>query len=263
MNEKTLQVLNACTIHGNNVKLPEEQLDRKEYEQVKKALEDIGGKWKGGKIAAFVFDYDPTDRMTQLQGGEKVNLKKEYQFFATPAGLADKLVEIAEINDPCEILEPSAGRGAIIEAIHRKFPTLTVDCFELMYENLNYLLNDFSIDHDIRILLTGHNKESDFTKIVELISTDFIAKYDRIIANPPFTKNQDIQHVMMMYNLLKSKGRLVSIMSEHFIFADDAQSKQFRHFLTTVKSDVYDIPAGTFKESGTMVKSRIVVINKA
>ena len=38
-------------------------------------------------------------------------------------------------------------------------------------------------------------------------------KYDRIIANPPFTKNQDIDHVMQMWNFLKPGGRIVSIMS--------------------------------------------------
>jgi hypothetical protein len=37
------------------VKLPNQQLDRKEYLEVKKKLELIGGKWKGGKIQGFEF----------------------------------------------------------------------------------------------------------------------------------------------------------------------------------------------------------------
>lgn len=40
------QVLQNCTIEGNVVKLPSEQLDRKLYQEVAKALELIGGKWK-------------------------------------------------------------------------------------------------------------------------------------------------------------------------------------------------------------------------
>ena len=41
------QVLQDCTIEGNVVKLPNIQLDRKDYQEVAKALELIGGKWKG------------------------------------------------------------------------------------------------------------------------------------------------------------------------------------------------------------------------
>ena len=47
------EVLQKCTIEGNIVKLPNVQLDRNEYLEVKKALELIGGKWKGGKVFGF------------------------------------------------------------------------------------------------------------------------------------------------------------------------------------------------------------------
>ncbi len=41
------EVLQQCTIEGNIVKLPSITLDRKNYLEVKKSLELIGGKWKG------------------------------------------------------------------------------------------------------------------------------------------------------------------------------------------------------------------------
>ena len=40
------QVLQNCTVEGTVVKLPNVQLDRKLYQEVAKALELIGGKWK-------------------------------------------------------------------------------------------------------------------------------------------------------------------------------------------------------------------------
>ena len=49
------QVLQDCKVEGNVVKLPNIQLDRKNYQEVAKALELIGGKWKGGKIRGFFF----------------------------------------------------------------------------------------------------------------------------------------------------------------------------------------------------------------
>jgi hypothetical protein len=55
------EVLQNCTVEGTTVKLPNVQLDRKLYQEVAKALELIGGKWKGGKVFGFVFATDPTD----------------------------------------------------------------------------------------------------------------------------------------------------------------------------------------------------------
>ena len=70
-----IEVLQNCKVEENVIKLPDTQLDRKEYLEVKKALELIGGKWKGGKISGFVFKTDPTDLLNQIANGEKRNLK--------------------------------------------------------------------------------------------------------------------------------------------------------------------------------------------
>jgi hypothetical protein len=58
----------------------------------------IGGKWKGGKVFGFVFATDPTELLDQIANGEKRNLKKEFQFFATPEKLADELVYLADLE---------------------------------------------------------------------------------------------------------------------------------------------------------------------
>ena len=112
------EILNQCTVDGNVVRLPNIQLDRKDYLSVKKSLEGIGGKWKGGKIQGFIFNSDPSELLGRVSDGEKINLKKDFQFFATPPELADKLVSLAgEIHG--FILEPSGGDGAIIKAINK------------------------------------------------------------------------------------------------------------------------------------------------
>jgi hypothetical protein len=96
MNTKQ-EVLQNCKVEGNLIKLPDVQLERKLYLDVAKALELIGGKWKGGKVGAFVFPHDPAELLEQIANGENRNLKKEYQFFETPAVLADELVELLAI----------------------------------------------------------------------------------------------------------------------------------------------------------------------
>ena len=243
-------VLQNCTIKGNIIKLPAGQLERKLYQEVAKSLELIGGKWKGGKTFGFVFPSDPTELLAQIANGEKRNLKKEFQFFATPDELADKLVELANINSTGfrnrSILEPSAGQGAIIKAIHKYHPNTEVHYCELM---------------DINRSILEKKVEANF------ICNDFLKIpkgycFDYIIANPPFSKNQDIDHIKEMYNRLKYGGRMVTISSKHWLHSSNKKEMEFREWLSGVKASIEEIDKGEFKESGTMVGGLIITINK-
>lgn len=244
----TEEVLQQCIVEGNNVKLPSVQLDRKQYLDVAKSLELIGGKWKGGKVSAFVFPADPSHLLQQVQGGEKRNLKKEFQFFATPDSLCDELVEHANISSYNSFLEPSAGRGAIINAIHRVCPEVVVDCCELMEINQSFLTE-----------LPNTNFICDDFLNLKNVSEK---KYDRIIANPPFYKNQDIDHVEQMLQHLSEGGRLVTVMSKHWQNSTNKKETAFRKRLDDLGADIINIDAGAFKESGTQIATCVVIIDK-
>lgn len=238
--------LKRCSVEGLIVKLPAGQLERNDYLEVKKALELIGGSWKGGNTQGFVFKEDPSDYLSQLCEGEKINLKKEFQFFGTPPALADQLVELAELQSEYTILEPSAGQGAIVKAIHRVFPELVVDCYELMDLNRSFL-----------------------EKLPNtcIIGSDFITEeketvYDCIIGNPPFSKNQDIDHVYEMYRCARKSGRVVSIMSNHWRSSSANKECEFLEWLAALDAKIIHIEEGAFKESGTNISACIVVIDK-
>jgi hypothetical protein len=240
------ECLRLCTVHGTTVKLPDERLDRNVYLEVAKTLELIGGKWKGGKVSGFIFAEDPTDLLAQVANGEKRNLKKEYQFFPTPDTLADRLVQLANIDPLARTIEPSAGQGAIVKAIQRAIPGKIVGCFELMKLNQTVLNN---------------------MDCATLLGEDFLrANYenyaDRIVANPPFANNQDIDHIYKMYDVLKPGGRMVTVASTHWVGSKYMKEVAFACWLQDHHADVHDIPAGTFKESGTMYVPVIIVIDK-
>lgn len=241
-----LDVLQKCIVDGNIVKLPAGQLDRKLYQDVAKALELIGGKWKGGKIMGFVFPSDPSELLEQIANGENRNLKKEFQFFATPEKLADELVYLADLKQHDTILEPSAGQGAIIKAIN-KVCDCVPDCFELMDVNTTILNKSGLRFNFIGDDFFKHNGKT----------------YSKIIANPPFTKNQDIDHLKEMYECLSRGGRLVCITSESWVNGIQKKQVEFKDWLDEVEAEVIDIEKGSFKESGTMVGGKIVVINKS
>jgi hypothetical protein len=243
---EAIETLKNSKVDGMIVRLPEGQLDRNTYLEVKGRLELIGGSWKGGKIAGFVFNEDPSDLLSQISNGEQRNLKKEFQFFGTPDDMADELVFLAEIKEEHLIDEPSAGQGAIVKAIQRAIPGKEVDCYELMPLNQTILKK-----------IQG----------VNLLGDDFLKsnpeiKYDRIIANPPFSKNQDIEHIYKMYSLLKTQGRVVSVASKHWQMSNNKKESDFKKFLEDKKARIIEIEAGRFKESGTSIATCIIIINK-
>lgn len=240
------RILQQCTIEGMVVRLPPGQLSRELYVEVKKLMTDAGGTWKGGKTQGFEFKEDPTEMIAQLGQGEKRNPKKEFQYFGTPDAVADRLVQLADVKPDHLILEPSAGQGAIVKAIHRQIGEVNVDCFELMSLNQIFLKK---IPH------------------TTFLGEDFLASdchdhYDRIVANPPFSKNQDIDHVYKMYDCLKVGGRIATIMSKHWQLSKNKKETEFREFLGKNEAFVDEIQAGEFKESGTTIASCIVVIEK-
>jgi len=248
MTEKTIEILKNSIVNENSLSLPNITLDRAEYVDIKKALEDIGGKWKSGKTQAFVFAHDPKPLLDDILGGKKINLKKDFQFFATPSKLANRLVGLAEIESHHTILEPSAGQGAIIEAIHNLIGNITVSYYELMPQN-----RDILNKKNLSLNYIGEDFLEDDEKI----------KFDRIIANPPFTKNQDIEHFMKMYECLNENGILVCITSTSWKRGSQKKQLAFKEFLENNNAEIIEVEEGVFKESGTSVATLIVKIAKS
>jgi hypothetical protein len=224
-------VLANSQVEENRLFLPPEQLDRKLYVSVNKVLEAIGGKWSR-KEKAHLFEECPEETIEDiLQTGEYTHAKNEYNFFETPEPLARRLIELAGINGGT-VLEPSAGRGAIAKFMQCK-------CIELEDSNRKYLTeNGFNLIGD------------DFLQ--------FTQPYDYIIANPPFSKQRDIDHVTHMIEL--ARKRVVSVMSASVLFRTNRKTLEFRDLVESKRGEIIPLPEGSFKTSGTNVNTCVVVI---
>lgn len=136
------EVWNRCSVKDNIIVLPSEQLDRKVYDDVKKQLEAVGGKWKRA-ASGFVFDEstDANDVLKRLSGGaDLAATKKEFQFFGTPDEVADRVAaEFDNVSEKQRWLEPSAGRGSLIKAVQRINSNVQFDAFEAMEDNKKVL----------------------------------------------------------------------------------------------------------------------------
>ncbi len=244
INETVRDILAECKVEGNVLYLPGIQLERSVYLEVNKVLEALGGKWNR-KIKGHEFDSYPEAVIEEIVlTGEYTDGKKEFQLFETPESLASRLCDLAEITPDCSVIEPSVGKGRIADEIIKRGPK-DLKCFEINKDMETYLKDK-----------TYNVSYIDFLEVSD-------ASADRIVMNPPFSKQQDIDHVYKAFDCLNPGGLLVSVMSISHTYRTNIKSELFREFLEQTRAEVEILPDGAFKESGTMVKTSIVKIRKA
>jgi len=237
-----LDIIEQGKTKGNLFYLPDYQLDRKTYLDVNKVLDCLGGKWNR-KLKAHLFESDISEAIDDvLLTGNVISKKQEFQFFETPQNVVDQLIELAEVDPSHSCLEPSAGKGNIAESL-RKIVNNNVDCVEMMHENVEILTNKGFRVH-----------EGDFLQYIPTL------KYDRIVMNPPFTKQQDILHVENALTCLKSDGILVSVMSAGVTFRQNKRTLNFWEKVIHYEHEVIELSLGAFKISGTMVNTIILKV---
>ncbi len=249
ISDEVRAVLSAAEIGERSVKLTA-QFDRATYLQVDKVLKSAGGKWNR-KAGVHLFDRDPREILgLAVETGEAVNMKQQLQAFYTPAPLAARMAELADIQPGHLVLEPSAGMGALCEAMNEACREATIVCCDV---------DPVAVDHLRRQWepLVGSSMEpADFLKV------DPVAIYDRIVMNPPFTNGQDIAHVTHALDFLKPGGLLVALTAPGWRFAQTKPAAAFRDLVEELDGDVEEVPEGTFHESGTEIRTVLVMLRK-
>lgn len=167
-------------------------------------------------------------------------------FFPTPPDLAQTIVAAADISTDHDVLEPSAGIGSLVDACPVPF---NVDAIEMRSRFARLIRGASSV------------QEADF------LSLPPEPKYDRVIMNPPFEQQADIDHVRHAWEFLKPGGRLVAIMSGSVRFNSNRKARQFRDWLSDIGGDISEIPAGAFSGPDairpTDVSTVLVVADKS
>lgn len=168
--------------------------------------------------------------------GQKVEIVAVPYLYATPADVSRRVVELADIREGMTVLEPSAGTGALIQAVTVpvylsavEINRVLADRIQERYPAANVYCNDFVLEERATL-----------------------GTFDRVIMNPPFDHGLDIRHINHALDLLNYGGRLVAICAN-----GPRQRAEFEPI-----ADLYEpLPADTF--AGTGINTAIVVIEAA
>lgn len=136
-----------------------------------------------------------------MKGEKRMIYTSSNTFYPTPVSLLEKITEGIDWAKVKTVLEPSAGKGDIVEFVKNKagsYPcynqSIDIDCIEL--------------DPDLQCTLKG--------KKMRLIYDDFLTfhtfkKYDLVIMNPPF--KDGAAHLLKALDLQKRGGAVLCILN--------------------------------------------------
>lgn len=223
-------------IQGNVVRITK-QLSRQEYLLVAKPLTDLGGKWSKAQ-GGIVFDEDPSDLVDAIILTGTWQKNKDMDFFATPDWLAETMVSLALIQPGMRVFEPHGGSGAIANQVREQVPLASLQVGELSDKRRAQLIAD------------GY----------DVVATNFLdynpgRVFHRIIMNPPFSKQQDIDHFMHATQLIVPGGRIVSVMPSSITFRNNNKTVALRDWLEEHNGQIHDNPEKAFAASGTNVRT--------
>lgn len=239
-----LAILRQCTTSGLHVHLPDIRLSRALYAKVNEVLVALGGKWVGRKVQAHEFDQDPAAVLDVAVGTGTFVKPQDFGYFPTPAAVVDRLMRLARLEPGMKVLEPEAGTGAIALAAAQIVGFDLVTPIELLPGNARKL------------------REAGFSFVnqVDFLTVDPIPIFDRVLMNPPFAGMADVAHVMHATRFLKPDGLLVAITSPSWSHNTSRKAAAFRDFVEECEGEVEEVERGAFRESGTDVTTRLVVL---
>jgi predicted RNA methylase len=222
-----LDIIRSAAVDGMTLRLPD-QLDPKVYKRTDLVIRAAGGQWNRYK-RAHQFPGDAANAIAELLATGQVITDDDRGYFPTPEPIVERLLALAEIEPGCELLEPSAGRGAIAKpAVGRG---AIVDCVEI---------DEARAEH---IRSAGYARK--------VITADFLdvkveRRYQRAVLNPPFGNRQDVRHVERALRFVEPGGLVVAVMSANLTFLSDRLTKDFRARVQEARGTITELPDDAF-----------------
>ena len=205
---------------------------RQEYSDTSAAGKALQGMIEGAETPEGAEEREAREKAQNIEKLEdELRFVKVPGFFPTPEPLARRMVELAEIKPGNSILEPSGGIGSLADIIKEEHPDNPLGVMEVHPKMLQILREK------------EHNVVGE-----DFLESDYEA--DRVVMNPPFEKNQAIDHVEQAYETTRPGGIIVALIpGNQRTYADASQRKraEFADWLDEVGAEWHEVPEGAFK----------------
>lgn len=136
------------------------------------------------------------------------------EFYPTPQSLAGKMLGKVKWKNVRSILEPSAGKGDILDAAMQlacDYRNKRLVSYEMEHHFCD-VVDTLEIDSNMRLILKG--------KGYKVIGDDFLTfttqkRYDLIIMNPPFSNGDE--HLLKAISLMQHGGQIICLLNAETI----------------------------------------------
>lgn len=194
-------------------------------------------------------DTDPFDNaVLDYYSNQKLNSRNRegVDYFPTPEPLGYKMMEWANMGEGDTVMEPSAGHGAIARYAPKGNQMVAIEPSQSLFAKLQ--------------LKAGGLGRKFVNTIFE--NYDISNKHDVVVMNPPFgtAGATAIAHLGKAFKHLEEGGRVVAIIPR------GSTDKKFEKWINGEKTAVMraevELPDIVFKQAGTNVVCRVVVVDK-
>ena len=256
-------IFNCHTVGDASIKMPDaNECLRKAKMDVAARLTKYGGVFNS-KTGLFTFSKSESVEYVEnvlrsiekdIEGLEKLNRQLDsIEAWKSVADIMVAQLSWGELHDPEEeaefILEPSAGKGVLVDAAFERHGELlqmviydnNEECIRELTEKYSEQIADDTI---FSLCDLGHASFLELlTKQMGGLPGKTIVPMKYILMFPPFTNDQYMEHVMHAYQILKEGGRLVALIPETFLKNELAASMAFSKWLYQDPADYRISPA--------------------
>lgn len=175
------------------------------------------------------------------------------EFYPTPKWLIKRMLDEIDIEKVKYILEPSAGKGDIIDEIKEKYE----HCYNYRYSKPEIDIDAIEIDNNLRLLLKGKEYKVVFN---DFLNFNTYKKYDLIVMNPPFSCGD--KHLLKAIEMQKDGGAIICLLNAETIRNPYSNTrKDLRRKLTELEAKIEFLEdAFVYAENETNVEIALVKI---
>ncbi|WP_020396485.1 PLxRFG domain-containing protein [Thiolinea disciformis] len=215
-------------------------------EEAPSLKQGTGGKQgdRAGETVASLMDQAKLAYYTRQKNSKRRDQREGKDYYATPEPVGLKMAQWLMLKPNDHALEPSAGHGAIA----KWFPNDTKNIF---------VEQSYSLAGELGMLGSGEVRNVDF------MSFNPARHFDGVAMNPPYGHggSDAITHMGRAFNMTRNGGRVIVLIPE-----GGATDTKVANWLEAQKDAQViaeiSLPNTTFKNAGTSVKTRILVIDK-